>query len=170
LRSLAYILIAFAIFTFIVWASVYSRDNSVFTARGSTPFDYMTQVELTLWLLEGQATITLYVPECVKVTLLAYSRGGGLIVYRAEGLEGPLRYTETIGIPHPGYYNFRVQPTLVEGCERPIANGALNVYQYAQPERMARTILIALTAITAIAGFSVAVWDLIAPKERKSIQ
>lgn len=154
MRFLGYTLIALALFSLLTWVSVYARDNSVFVARGSMPFDHTRIHELMLWLLEGRVEMTIFVPQCLSVDLLVYSKGGGMIVYKLGDLKGPLRTTLTVEVPHPGYYVFNIKPRVPEGCQPPRVNGALNVQQYAQPETKIRTALALLTAITLVAGLA----------------
>ena len=151
MRVLGYTLIALALFTLLTWVSVYARDNSAFVARGSMPFDHSRIYELTLWLIEGGVEMTVFVPECLSVDLMVYSKGGGWVVYRTS-LEGPLRTTLTLETPHPGYYTFNIKPRVPEGCQPPRVNGALNIQQYAQPETKVRTVLAVVTALTLVAG------------------
>jgi hypothetical protein len=43
----------------------------------------------------------------------------------------------------------------IEGCEAPGVNGVLNVFQYAQPEQVVRTILLASTTLSLALAYMV---------------
>jgi len=43
----------------------------------------------------------------------------------------------------------------IEGCEAPRVNGVLNVFQHAQPEQTARTILLASSTISLALAYMV---------------
>lgn len=154
---LHYITIALTLFLIISWASIYTRDNSVFVARGSTPLTTESDVELTLWFLEGYVNMSIFIPQCHKASVIVYSKGGGYTVYEVKGVEGPLRETYMFKVPHPGFYSIQAKLRYIEGCEAPRVNGVINVYQYSQPEHVVRltlltpiAILLALTTILTI--------------------
>jgi hypothetical protein len=159
LRSTPYILLAFSLLLIISWATVYARDNSVFVARGSMSVTSERDSWLGLWLLEGYVNMSLFVPQCHRLSLIVYSKGGGQTIYRldVEALEKPLREVYVFKTPHPGYYNVEVKLRQIEGCEAPRVNGALNVYQHAQPETITRMALLIPAVISLITALTLIV-------------
>ena len=54
-----------------------------------------------------------------------------------------------------GFYSMQAKMRPIEGCEAPGVNGALNVFQYAQPEQTVRTILLASTTTSLALAYMV---------------
>ncbi len=170
MRPLSYLLLALSLFFLVSWATVYSRDNSVFVARGSMPLTVDMDSEMSLWLLEGYVNMSLFVPLCNKLSLIVYSKGSGSIIYRlnVEALDSPLREVYMFKTPHPGFYSIQAKMRPIEGCEAPRVNGVLNVFQYAQPEQTVRTILLASTTSSLALALTYMVYQQLKARRAKS--
>ncbi len=164
MRAAPYILLALSLLLIISWATVYSRDNSVFGARGSAPLTLESDSMIGLWLLEGYVNMSVFVPNCHRLSLVVYSKGGGELVYRldVEALERPLREVYIFKTPRPGYYIIEAKLREIEGCVGPRVNGALNVYQNAQPETTTRTVLL----VPAVASLIIALTLMVVQQVR----
>ncbi len=150
MKSLAYVIIALSIISAFTWIALYTRDESVL-ARYSSNFRANTTERIYLWLIEGWANVSLFIPPCHATDFIVYRRMDGSIIYR-EFFEGPRRELLQVHIPISGHYVFQVASKRVENCTAPDIPGAIIVYQWGQPEFKLRTLTLTITTIMLVPG------------------
>ncbi len=163
MKSLAYILIALSVISAFTWIALYTRDNSPAIARYSISFKANTTSYIYLWLIEGQANVSLFAPPCQVVDLIVYREGDGSIVYRGA-FEGPKMELVQVHIPIPGHHIFHVASRRIEGCTAPDILGTITVYQWGQPEFKLRTLSLIATSILLVPGTTILVYFILRSK------
>jgi hypothetical protein len=67
-----------------------------------------------------------------------------------------------------GFYSMQAKMRPIEGCEALGVNGALNVFQYAQPEQTVRTILLASTTTSLALALTYMVYQQLKARRAKN--